>query len=188
MAIFYRPHAVPSSWLLNVLNGAGTQQPPRSASRSQLFQLSQQRQTHMVGLSGENIPTAWSRAPTQSGTTRCDWAAPRLQMPPTEATPAVEQLGLRASETPCFLCLLFFNFLETGFHDTARFPGWPQTCYEAKDDLELWILLPPPLKCWDYKPEPLCLVCAMWGLEPRALCTPGEPSTDQASSPNLIAL
>lgn len=30
-------------------------------------------------------------------------------------------------------------------------PHWPQTCYVAKDDLELLILLPLPSKCEDYR-------------------------------------
>ena len=30
-------------------------------------------------------------------------------------------------------------------------PGWSQTCYVAKDDLELLIFLPLPLQYWDYR-------------------------------------
>lgn len=32
--------------------------------------------------------------------------------------------------------------------------GWPQISYEAEDNLQLLILLPPPPKSWDYRPVP----------------------------------
>lgn len=40
-----------------------------------------------------------------------------------------------------------FCFLDKVSH----VPGWPRTCYVAKDDLELPVLVPPLLEGWDYK-------------------------------------
>lgn len=36
-------------------------------------------------------------------------------------------------------------------------PGWPQSLYVAKDDLEFLNFLPLPPECWDYRCAPLQL-------------------------------
>lgn len=44
---------------------------------------------------------------------------------------------------------------------------WPQICYVTEDNLQLWILLPAPLKCWDYRYMPLCWVYMVMEIKPR---------------------
>lgn len=47
------------------------------------------------------------------------------------------------------------------FWDSLFSLGWPWIDCAAKDDLKLLTFLPPPFKCWDYKP-PL-IYAVMWG-------------------------
>lgn len=55
--------------------------------------------------------------------------------------------------------------------------GWPQVFYVAKDDLELWTLLPLTLEWWDYRCAPPLPVSVVLGTEPWAWCMPGKHST-----------
>lgn len=57
-------------------------------------------------------------------------------------------------------------------------PGWSQTHYVAKDDLELLILLPPPHKFWDDGWVSLCPVYTVLGLEPMVSCMLGNHSAN----------
>jgi hypothetical protein len=49
-----------------------------------------------------------------------------------------------------------------------RSSSWPWTCYGAKDDLKLLILLPLPDKCWDYRTV-LSHLSKMWAF--MHICT-----------------
>lgn len=60
----------------------------------------------------------------------------------------------------------FFFFLER----VSYVPGWHWTHKTTKNDLEFLILIPPPPKCWDYKPAPACLVYAVLGRKSKASC------------------
>lgn len=40
---------------------------------------------------------------------------------------------------------------ETGSPMDSYIPGWPGTECLSKDDLELFVLLPPLPECWDYR-------------------------------------
>ena len=60
-------------------------------------------------------------------------------------------------------------------------PGWLQTQYEAEDDLELLILLPPLPMCWDYRWVPLCLVYGLLGI-----CWASTPPTEYIPAPFLL--
>lgn len=67
-------------------------------------------------------------------------------------------------------------------------PGWLQTCYAAKSGLELLMLMPLPLECWDYSCAQPHLLHVMLGTEPRASREAGTPSAQLHPSPALSTL
>lgn len=61
-------------------------------------------------------------------------------------------------------CFLFVS------DSVSRIPSCPPTFYIAEDDFEFVILLPLPLKCWDFRAMPPHPVYVVLEIEPRALC------------------
>lgn len=58
-------------------------------------------------------------------------------------------------------------------------PRLRRACYIVEDSLELLIiliLLPLPLRHWNYKPGPPCLIYVVLEIEPRTLCMLGKES------------
>lgn len=49
-------------------------------------------------------------------------------------------------------------FLFLFFNRLSKASGWHQICYLTEGDVNLLVLLPPPLSCWDYSLE-ICFVC-----------------------------
>lgn len=64
----------------------------------------------------------------------------------------------RVSDCECFV-------LKQGLYS----PGWPETPCVAKDNLELLMLLPLPLECWDYRWVTLLLNYAALKIEAKVL-------------------
>lgn len=60
------------------------------------------------------------------------------------------KLPITDSELPLYF--YFFNWL-------SKASGWHHICYLAERDVNLLVLLPPPLSCWDYSLE----ICFVWG-------------------------
>lgn len=48
------------------------------------------------------------------------------------------------------------------FETASCSPAWPHTHLLGEDDVELWILLHPQTKFWDYRYVPLCSVMHCW--------------------------
>lgn len=67
---------------------------------------------------------------------------------------------------PFLFCLPFFFF---NFDTALCSPGWPETCYAVKNDLECLVLLPP--ESWDHR-HVLATTSGLYGLgtEARVLC------------------
>lgn len=53
----------------------------------------------------------------------------------------------------------------------------------SKDDLELCVLLPQFLECWDCRHVPLCYDFGVLSIKPRTWCTLGKQSTNSATHP-----
>lgn len=64
-------------------------------------------------------------------------------------------------------------------------PVWPWTCYVARDDLDLQILLHEPSKYWNSRPH---LGLYLGRTEPRALCMLSKNSPKWAMSPGKGSL
>jgi hypothetical protein len=67
----------------------------------------------------------------------------------------------------CFrgmMCLIFFSFCFISFRVKILLcrSVWPRTCYAAQTGLELAILLPLPLNCWDYRCAPPRLAISLF--------------------------
>lgn len=95
------------------------------------------------------------------------------------STRTASALNSRASFQPVIamlsdlLRLISFTYLFR--NKVSRSSGWPWIYYLTEDDLELWIFLILPLKCWDFWLLHLAnfVFCFSFSFETRSLCGPG---------------
>ncbi|XP_037064784.1 protein FAM169B [Peromyscus leucopus] len=95
----------------------------------------------------------------------------------SEVQGGVGRLGcLSVSADPLSMSILWTRvdqvaqLIKLLYRDSGSNLGWSGTCCAAGEDLELLVLLPPPLGCRDSKGVPPHMVYVMLGTEARALC------------------